>query len=156
MNIATFAAGCFWGVEASFKGVDGVTDTKVGYTGGQKDNPNYKEVCTGTTGHAEAVEVKFDPELVSFEQLLNIFFFSHDPTPLNRQGPDIGTQYRSSIFCHDQAQKDLAKAAIEKLNETGDYREPIATEVVEASKFWDAEDYHQNYFEKNGIKVCQN
>lgn len=156
MNIATFAAGCFWGVEAAFLKVDGVLETKVGYTGGSSENPTYKEVCTGETGHAEAVQIKYDPEKIEFEQLLNIFFFSHDPTQVNRQGPDIGTQYRSSIFFHDQSQKDVATKYVESLNQRDEFKSPIATEIVEVAKFWDAEEYHQRYFEKNGINVCQN
>ena len=156
MNIATFAAGCFWGVEAAFLKVDGVLETKVGYTGGSSENPTYKEVCTGETGHAEAVQIKYDPEKIEFEQLLNIFFFSHDPTQVNRQGPDIGTQYRSSIFFHDQSQKEVATKYVESLNQRDEFKSPIATEIVEVAKFWDAEEYHQRYFEKNGINVCQN
>jgi len=149
-GVATFAAGCFWGVESAFRKVDGVIDAQVGYTGGSVENPSYEQVCTGTTGHAEAIEVKFDPEKVSYEQLLAVFFSCHDPTQLNRQGPDIGTQYRSAAFFHNEAQQYAALSAIDALHLSGRLPRPIATEVVEATPFYRAEEYHQQYFEKRG------
>ncbi len=148
MEKATFAAGCFWGVEAVFRQVKGVTSTTVGYTGGSFENPTYEDVCTGKTGHAEAVEVEFDPTRVSYEELLTVFFENHDPTTLNRQGPDIGTQYRSAVFCHAPEQMAAAKAMNEKLEKSGHYKKPIVTEITPASKFYRAEEYHQQYFEK--------
>jgi peptide-methionine (S)-S-oxide reductase len=152
---ATFAAGCFWGVEASFREVEGVIDTAVGYTGGKKDHPTYEEVCSGTTGHTEAVQVKFDPSRVSYEKLLSVFWSIHDPTQVNRQGPDIGTNYRSAIFYHTPAQKAAAEASKEALKRSGKYgTRPIATEIVPASTFWRAEEYHQHYFEKHGFRGC--
>ena len=154
MAKATFAAGCFWGVEDTFRQVKGVLSTTVGYTGGTKKDPTYKDVCGGRTGHAEAVEVEFDPSQVSYEQLLSVFWQSHDPTTLNRQGPDTGTQYRSAIFYHDAAQQASAagsKALLEKMNA---FKRPIVTEVVAASDFYCAEDYHQQYLEKRGAKSC--
>jgi peptide-methionine (S)-S-oxide reductase len=154
MAKATFAAGCFWGVEDAFRHVKGVTSTTVGYTGGHTTNPSYKEVCTDRTGHAEAVEVEFDPRQVSYGELLALFFQSHDPTTLNRQGPDFGSQYRSAIFFHDaeqEAEAQKAKAALEK---AGTFKRPIVTQVVRAGEFYRAEDYHQQYFEKQGIRSC--
>ncbi|ADE36510.1 peptide-methionine (S)-S-oxide reductase MsrA [Methanohalophilus mahii] len=147
---ATFAAGCFWGVEAAFREVEGVISTQVGYTGGSMSNPSYKEVCTGRTGHAEAVEVTYDPQIVSYEQMLDIFWNIHDPTTPNRQGPDIGTQYRSAIFYHDIKQKEIALRSLHKLQESGKFN-TIVTEIKPASEFYPAEDYHQQYFEKKGI-----
>jgi peptide-methionine (S)-S-oxide reductase len=149
---ATFAAGCFWGVEAAFRDVDGVLETAVGYTGGAVADPSYKQVCRGGTGHAEAVDVWFDPGQVSYEQLLETFWRMHDPTTRNRQGWDVGSQYRSAIFCHDAEQQALAMSSRE--NAQGSLRKPIVTEIVSASAFYRAEDYHQRYFEKQGRAAC--
>ena len=154
MAKATFAAGCFWGVEDTFRQVKGVLSTTVGYTGGTAKNPSYKEVCTGRTGHAEAVEVEFDPAQVSYDQLLSVFWKSHDPTTMNRQGPDVGTQYRSAIFFHDAAQEAAARASKAALEKSGTFKKPIVTEIKPASDFYRAEDYHQQYFEKQGIRAC--
>lgn len=154
MAKATFAAGCFWGVEDAFRQVKGVTDTKVGYTGGHTTNPTYKEVCTDTTGHAEAVEVDFDPAKVSYNELLAVFFQSHDPTQLNRQGPDFGKQYRSAIFFHDAAQEGAAREAKAALEKAGIFKKPIVTQIAAATEFYPAEEYHQKYFEKQGIRAC--
>ncbi len=148
---AAFAAGCFWGVEARFLELPGVIDAVSGYEGGTKDNPTYRDVCTGRTGHAEAVEVTFDPLRISFEQLLDEFWALHDPTTVDRQGPDVGSQYRSAIFFHSPDQRAVAEASIRRLEASGTYRRPIATQVVPAQTFYRAEDYHQRYFEKNGI-----
>ena len=147
---ATFAAGCFWHVEEIFSKTDGVTSTAVGYTGGNKDNPTYEDVCSDSTGHAEAVEVDFDPELVSYQELLKIFFENHNPTTINRQGPDIGTQYRSGIFFHDEEQERIALDNIHKLNPLAKekFGSEIVTKVLPASKFFRAEEYHQKYFQK--------
>jgi len=152
MEKATFAAGCFWGVEASFRQVRGVRDAQVGYTGGHKENPTYKEVCYTDTGHAEAVEVTFDPEVVSYEDLLDLFWRIHDPTQLNRQGPDVGTQYRSAIFFHDSRQEAAARASKAGLQKSGRLPRPVVTEITPASAFWRAEEYHQQYFEKMGVR----
>jgi len=153
---ATFAAGCFWGVEAAFREVKGVISTQVGYTGGQTTNPTYEEVSSGKTGHAEAVEVIFDADTVSYQELLNLFWSIHDPTQLNRQGPDYGTNYRSAIFYHSDAQKTLAEGSRKKLAESGRYgRRPIATEIVPATPFYPAEEYHQQFYEKQGKKSCR-
>ncbi len=154
MAKATFAAGCFWGVEDAFRQVKGVKSTTVGYTGGTAKNPSYKEVCTGRTGHAEAVEVEFDPAQVSYLELLATFWKSHDPTTMNRQGPDVGTQYRSGIFFHDAEQEKEARDSKAVLEKTGVFKRPIVTEITPASEFYRAEDYHQQYFEKQGIKAC--
>ena len=151
---ATFAAGCFWGVEAAFWNVAGVLSTTVGYTGGTAANPSYEQVCTGRTGHAEAVEVVYDPERVGYEDLLETFWAGHDPTTLNRQGPDVGTQYRSAIFVHDDAQKKAALESRQKLEESGQFRRPIVTEITPATEFFRAEEYHQKYFDKHGIASC--
>jgi peptide-methionine (S)-S-oxide reductase len=148
---ATFAAGCFWAVEAAFRKVPGVASTQVGYTGGQTENPTYKEVCTDKTGHAEAVEVTYDPARVSYKQLLKVFWRIHDPTTPNRQGPDVGSQYRSAIFCHNKEQEALAKASKQKLEESGRFNRPIVTEIVSASNFYRAEEYHQRYLEKHTL-----
>jgi peptide-methionine (S)-S-oxide reductase len=148
MQKATFAAGCFWGVEAAFRKVDGVVDATVGYTGGETLNPSYEDVCRGRTGHAEAVEVQFDPARVSYDELLDIFWTLHDPTTMNRQGPDVGTQYRSAIFFHDAEQEAAATASKARLEQAGTFRRPIVTEIVPAGAFYRAEDYHQQYFEK--------
>lgn len=154
MAKATFAAGCFWGVEDAFRQVKGVSSTTVGYTGGQTKSPTYKQVCTDTTGHAEAVEVEFDPKQVSYRELLALFFQSHDPTTLNRQGPDHGTQYRSAIFYHDAEQETEAREAKAALEKAGIFKRPIVTQIVPAPNFYRAEDYHQQYFEKQGIRSC--
>lgn len=148
---ATFGAGCFWHVEAVFRRVPGVLETAVGYMGGSVPNPTYEQVCTGETGHAEVVQVEYDPEQVSYEELLEVFWSCHDPTQLHRQGPDVGTQYRSVIFYHTDEQRRLAEASRRKLEESGRYDRPIVTEIVPASPFYRAEEYHQRYFEKHGI-----
>jgi peptide-methionine (S)-S-oxide reductase len=154
MAKATFAAGCFWGVEDAFRQMKGVTSTTVGYTGGTKVAPTYKEVCGGNTGHAEAVEVEYNPSNVSYAELLALFFQSHDPTTLNRQGPDFGTQYRSAIFFHDSEQEAAAREAKAALEKAGVFKRPIVTQILPASEFYRAEDYHQQYFEKQGIRSC--
>lgn len=151
---ATFAAGCFWGVEAAFRQVKGVKATTVGYTGGHTKNPTYKEVCTGQTGHAEAVLVEFDPVNVGYDQLLDVFWASHDPTTPNRQGPDIGTQYRSVIFFHDSEQEAAARASKARLDKSGKLQRPIVTQIVPAPEFYRAEEYHQQYLEKRGLASC--
>lgn len=156
MKKATFAAGCFWGVEATFRALPGVTSTRVGYTGGLTQEPTYKQVCTGTTGHAEAVEVTYDPAQVSYDDLLKVFWENHDPTTLNRQGPDFGTQYRSAIFYHTPRQKAEAGAVIARLDAAKLWSGPIVTEVAPASAFYQAEGYHQEYFERNSSQpYCQ-
>jgi peptide-methionine (S)-S-oxide reductase len=152
MAKATFAAGCFWGVEEAFRNAKGVTSTTVGYTGGTKDDPSYKDVCSGTTGHAEAVDVDYDPNQISYRELLALFFQSHDPTQLNRQGPDYGTQYRSAIFYHDPEQQAEALEAKAALDKAGVFKRPIVTQVAPAADFHRAEEYHQQYFEKRGVK----
>ena len=154
MEKATFAAGCFWGVEATFRQLPGVISTRVGYTGGHTDNPTYKEVCTDRTGHAEAVEVEFDPAKIPYTDLLNVFWENHDPTQVNRQGPDWGTQYRSAIFFHSPQQQSQAVASKEALDKAHRYPKPIATLIVPAEKFHEAEDYHQQYLEKRGLASC--
>lgn len=151
---ASFAAGCFWGVEARFRDIPGVLDAPVGYMGGTRPNPTYREVCTGTTGHAETVQVEYDDTVVSYDALLDAFFGMHNPTTLNRQGPDRGTQYRSAIFWHDDAQRQAAEARIHELDASGRWPDPIVTELAPASEFWRAEDYHQRYFEKHGGAHC--
>ena len=155
MEKATFAAGCFWGVEAEFRQVKGVVSTAVGYEGGTFLNPTYRDVCTDKTGHAEVVEVEYDPSRVSYEDLLKVFWTNHDPTTRNRQGPDIGTQYRSVIFYHTQEQQAAALVSKEKLQDSGAYRRPIVTEIVPASTFYRAEEYHQQYLEKRGLATCR-
>jgi peptide-methionine (S)-S-oxide reductase len=152
---ATFAAGCFWGVEVEFRNVPGVVDAAVGYTGGKVANPTYENVCSDETGHAEAVEVEFDPARVTYERLLDVFWENHDPTTLNRQGPDVGTQYRSAIFFHSPGQKAAAEASRAKRGESGRYKRPIVTEIVPAETFWRAEEYHQRYLEKRGLASCK-
>ncbi len=152
---ATFAAGCFWGVEAAFRAMEGVTSTAVGYAGGSTDKPTYHDVCSGKTGHAEVVQVEFDPSKVSYEQLLNAFWQNHDPTTLNRQGPDIGTQYRSAVFFHTPEQQATAMASKEKLQAGGRIKRPIVTEIKPATNFYLAEDYHQQYLEKRGLASCK-
>jgi len=154
MAKATFAAGCFWGGEDAFRHIKGVKSTTVGYTGGTLKNPTYEDVCTGRTGHAEGVEIDYDPAQVTYEQLLGIFWESHDPTTLNRQGPDIGTQYRSEIFYHDAAQEQSARGSKALLEKSGVFKRPIVTEIAPASEFFRAEEYHQQYFEKRGMKSC--
>lgn len=154
MAKATFAAGCFWGVEDTFRQVRGVTSATVGYSGGTTKDPSYKEVCTGRTGHAEAVEIEFDPKDVSYPELLAVFFQNHNPTTLNRQGPDFGTQYRSAIFFHDADQEARAREAVAALEASHVFKSPIVTQIVPASDFYRAEEYHQRYFEKQGIRAC--
>jgi peptide-methionine (S)-S-oxide reductase len=154
MQKATFGAGCFWGVEAAFRKISGVLSTSAGYMGGTRENPTYKDVCTDKTGHAEVVEVIFDPLLVSYDQLLTQFWEIHDPTTVNRQGPDIGTQYRSVIFCHNAEQESAARASKEYLQKTGRYKRNIVTEITTASTFYRAEEYHQQYLEKQGV-ICR-
>jgi peptide-methionine (S)-S-oxide reductase len=154
MEKAIFAAGCFWGVEEEFRNTPGVVATTVGYTGGNVANPTYERVCGGNTGHAEAVEVEFDPEKVSFEQLLDIFWSAHDPTTVNRQGPDVGEQYRSAIFCLNSQQEEAARASKDKLQKSGKFAKPIATQIVAATQFYRGEDYHQQYLAKRGVKAC--
>ena len=149
---ATFAAGCFWGVEAAFRQVPGVINAVSGYTGGHLDNPSYRQVCNHSTGHAEAVEVTFDPQRVSYDELLNVFWQIHDPTQLNRQGPDVGDQYRSAVFTHSPEQQSAAIASRDR--EQSRHKRPIVTQIVPAPKFWAAEEYHQRYFEKNGGVAC--
>ena len=150
MARATFGAGCFWGVEAAFRRLDGVNEVFCGYAGGDTEDPTYEEVCTGRTGHAEVVEVDYDSEKVSYDDLLNTFWGVHDPTTLNRQGPDVGTQYRSAIYFHTTEQQEGARASLLLQSESGRYRDPIVTEITPASAFYKAEEYHQRYFEKQG------
>lgn len=155
MAKATFGAGCFWGVEAAFRQVEGVVDTAVGYMGGTVEHPTYQQVCTNTTGHVEVVQVEYDPARVSYEALLDVFWACHDPTQVNRQGPDIGTQYRSVIFVHDEEQAAAAEASRERLDASGSYARPIATRIEPASTFWRAEEYHQRYLERRGLASCR-
>ncbi|HEY3926923.1 MAG TPA: peptide-methionine (S)-S-oxide reductase MsrA [Candidatus Koribacter sp.] len=154
MEKATFAAGCFWGVEETFRTTPGVIDTRVGYTGGHTQNPTYHDVCSDGTGHAEAVEVTYDSAKVSYETLLNIFWENHNPTQVNRQGPDVGSQYRSAIFFHSPKQEATAKKSKEELGKSGKFSRPIATEIVKAVEFYPAEDYHQKYLLKQGRTHC--
>ncbi|MDD5432087.1 MAG: bifunctional methionine sulfoxide reductase B/A protein [Candidatus Omnitrophica bacterium] len=155
-ELATFAAGCFWGVEASFRGVNGVKEVISGYTGGKLRNPTYEDVCTNKTGHAESVQIEYNPKVVSYEDLLNVFWSIHDPTTLNKQGPDIGSQYRSVIFYHTPEQEKLAKEAKKKLEESKKFKGRIVTEIIPAGDFFKAEEYHQRYYEKHGLKpACQ-
>jgi peptide-methionine (S)-S-oxide reductase len=151
---ATFGAGCFWGVEAAYRQIPGVLSTAVGYLGGTLENPSYHDVCTGRTGHAEVVQVDYDPSRITYDDLLTVFWENHDPTTLNRQGPDIGTQYRSAIFYHDDEQKDAAIKSKEERERSGRYRKPIVTEITPATEFYMAEDYHQQYLEKRGLSSC--
>lgn len=151
---ATFGAGCFWGVEAAFRPLHGIVSTSAGYTGGRLKNPTYENICSGTTGHAEAVQIKFDPSEISYERLLDIFWQAHDPTQLNRQGPDVGTQYRSVIFFHSPLQEAAAKASKEALQASKKYKRPIVTQIVPAATFYRAEAYHQRYLEKHGLSHC--
>jgi len=149
MQIATFGAGCFWGVEDAFRQIDGVIKTEVGYSGGMKDNPSYEDVCSGVTGHAEVVRIEYDPEKVNYTDLLNVFWKIHDPTQYNRQGPDVGTQYRSVIFTHSPEQEQAALQSKKELQESSKYTNDIVTSIEPAQPFWRAEDYHQQYNEKN-------
>jgi peptide-methionine (S)-S-oxide reductase len=154
METATFGAGCFWGVELTFSQIDGVTATSVGYCGGATPNPTYEMVCTGRSGHAEVVQVQFDATQVTYETLLDVFWNLHDPTTLNRQGPDIGTQYRSVIYFHDAGQETSAQASKEKIQRSGRFSGDIVTEIVSAPQYYRAEEYHQKYLEKRGMKNC--
>lgn len=151
---ATFAAGCFWGVEHTFRQTDGVVSTTVGYTGGSTEQPSYEQVCAKGTGHAEAVEVVYDPKVTSYEKLLAVFWDAHNPTTRNRQGLDVGSQYRSAIFYQNEEQKAAAEASRKKLDESGKYKRPIVTEITAGGAFWPAEDYHQQYYEKTGRAGC--
>ena len=151
---ATFAAGCFWHVEAAFRNLEGVINATVGYTGGNFENPTYEEVCSDKTGHAEVVQIEYDPSKVRYKKLLDVFWKIHDPTQLNRQGPDIGAQYRSAIFYHNEKQKNAAVASKEKLEKSGKYNKPIVTEIKLASTFYKAEEYHQRYLDKKGLTTC--
>jgi len=152
-RVATFAAGCFWGVEARFRALPGVIDAEVGYSGGHVDDPGYRQVCSGDTGHAEAVRLAFDPERIGYGELLEAFWAMHDPTQVNRQGPDFGSQYRSAVFVHDDKQRAEAEASRRALDDSGRFQAPIATQIDEAGPFWRAEEYHQRYLEKSG-RVC--
>jgi peptide-methionine (S)-S-oxide reductase len=154
MSHATFGAGCFWGVEAAFRQIRGVRDAAVGYSGGHLPNPSYEDVCTDRTGHAEVVRVEYDPAVVSYEQLLETFWMSHDPTQLNRQGPDVGTQYRSVIFYHNDEQEQEAEASKARFESLGRYRRPIVTQIVPEQPFYRAEEYHQQYLKKHGAESC--
>ena len=154
MEKATFGAGCFWGVETTFRRVKGVIDAAVGYAGGTLENPTYRDVCTKQTGHAEVVEVTYDPDEVSYDELLDVFWNNHNPTTLNRQGPDVGSQYRSAIFFHTPDQETVAQASLERLDRSDRFRTPIVTEVTPASTFYRAEEYHQQYLEKRGLAHC--
>ena len=151
---AVFAAGCFWGVESTFQQMEGVKTTTVGYIGGKVKNPSYELVCTGLTGHAEAVEVEYNPQVVSFETLLDTFFQLHDPTTMNRQGPDVGTQYRSAAYFSNNVEKKIIENKIDALNESGKFSSKVVTEIEAISEFYDAEDYHQDYYKKRGIDGC--
>ena len=154
MAVATFGAGCFWGVELTFQKTKGVTSTSVGYSGGTTHNPTYEEVCTGRSGHAEVVQVEFDPSIVSYEELLDVLWGCHDPTTLNRQGPDRGTQYRSAIYYHSPEQEASAMASKAKADKSGQFSSPIVTEITSASEYYMAEDYHQKYLKKRGMGSC--
>ena len=155
MATATFAAGCFWGVEQRFAALPGVTGTEVGYTGGTTPQPSYEQVCSHTTGHAEAVRLEYDPQRISYEELLAAFFGMHDPTQLNRQGPDVGDQYRSAVFFHTSEQEKAARSAVEQLTESGVFKRPIVTQIAAAPEWWRAEEYHQKYFEKHAHFSCR-
>ncbi|HEV7503457.1 MAG TPA: peptide-methionine (S)-S-oxide reductase MsrA [Thermoanaerobaculia bacterium] len=154
MANAMFGAGCFWGVEAAFRRLKGVKSTAVGYAGGNLKNPTYHDVCTGTTGHAEVVQVEYDPAVTAYDDLLTVFWENHDPTTLNRQGPDVGTQYRSAIFFESPEQEAAAIASKERLEKSGRFKRPIVTRIEPATEFWKAEDYHQQYLEKRGLATC--
>jgi len=149
METATLATGCFWCSEAVFRRLEGVKSVLPGYTGGRVDNPSYDDVCTGRTGHAEAAKIEFDPDVISFEKLLDVFWHTHDPTTLNRQGNDVGTQYRSAIFYHNEKQKEIAEKSKKEIGSSGVYRDPIVTEITPFKRFFVAEDYHKNYYEQN-------
>ena len=153
-QLATFGAGCFWGVEVAFRNVPGVKDAQVGYLGGTLANPTYRDVCTGRTGHAEVVQVEYDPTQVTYDRLLDVFWENHDPTTVNRQGPDVGTQYRSAIFYHSPEQKRAAEESKSRLEASGRLRRAVVTEITAASTFYPAEDYHQRYLEKRGLASC--
>ncbi len=155
IGIATFGAGCFWGVEEEFRSVKGVISTRVGYTGGTFENPKYEDVCSGKTWHVEVVLVEYDPSKVSYEELLEVFWKIHDPTTPNRQGPDVGTQYRSVIFYHNATQEASARRSKEKLEKSGIYKKPVVTEISPASRFYQAEEYHQRYLEKHNLSRCR-
>ena len=150
-QLATFGAGCFWGVQQMYDQIPGVINTWVGYMGGDQEEPTYEQVCSDKTGHAEVVHIEYDPSIVSYERLLELFWMNHDPTTLNRQGPDFGTQYRSVIFYHTEEQKEQAQASLEELDNSGKYDDPIVTQIFPAGKFYEAEEYHQKYFDKKGI-----
>lgn len=152
---ATFGAGCFWGIEAAFRQLPGVLATAVGYMGGEVDEPSYRQVCTGRTGHAEVVQVSFDPARLSYDDVLAVFWDNHDPTTRDRQGPDVGPQYRSAVFFHDDDQEAAARRSIEALEASGRFRRSVVTEVTPAATFWPAEDYHQQYLEKRGLSTCR-
>jgi len=154
MEKATFGAGCFWGVEEAFRNLEGVQETAVGYAGGTMENPSYQNVCTDRTGHAEVVQVEFDPEKISYRQLLDVFWANHDPTTRNRQGPDVGTQYRSVVFYHSPEQKAETEAAKDALEKSGRFSRPIVTQIEPAPEFYRAEEYHQRYLEKRGMSHC--
>jgi peptide-methionine (S)-S-oxide reductase len=154
MQKATFGAGCFWGVEEAFRAIAGVSQTAVGYMGGALENPTYEDVCTDETGHAEVVEVEFDPQQVTYRQLLDVFWQNHDPTTLNRQGPDVGRQYRSVIFYQNNEQKQIAEASRTELEAKQAFKKPIVTEIAPAQTFYRAEDYHQQYLAKRGLSIC--
>lgn len=154
MAKATFGGGCFWGVEEVFRTLDGVLATRVGYMGGSKDNPSYEDVCTDKTGHAEVVEVEFDPAKIEFGTLVDVFFDNHNPTELNKQGPDVGTQYRSAIFYHDDEQKQVGEEKKQALIDSGRFKRPVVTTLEKADTFWEAEDYHQQYLAKRGMTSC--
>lgn len=154
IEIATFGAGCFWGVEAAFRRLPGVVDVAAGYSGGHTPNPTYKDVCSHTTGHAEVVQVTFDPQKISYDQLLDVFWQIHNPTQVNRQGPDVGTQYRSAIFVHSPEQQAIAEKSKAALAASGKFQRPIATEITTAGPFYRAEEYHQKYLEKHGAASC--
>ena len=153
-EVATFGAGCFWGVEAAFRRTPGVIDAAVGYSGGDLEKPTYKDVCTDETGHAEVVQVTFDPQKLSYSQLLDVFWKIHDPTQVNRQGPDFGKQYRTAIFFHSPEQEEIARKSKQALESSGKFRHPIATEISPVKTFWRAEEYHQRYLEKRGAESC--
>jgi peptide-methionine (S)-S-oxide reductase len=153
-EIMTVAGGCFWGVEAAFRQIPGVLKTTAGYTGGTAVDPSYEQVCTGTTGHAESVQVEFDPKKITYKELLGHFWQMHDPTQMNRQGPDVGTQYRSAIFYHNPEQQKAAEASKQALVDSGRFKQPIVNEIVAAGPFYDAEGYHQQYLEKRGMATC--
>ncbi|MSR67653.1 peptide-methionine (S)-S-oxide reductase [Candidatus Peribacteria bacterium] len=154
MNIATFGAGCFWGVEEAFRVLPGVLSTEVGYSGGTTENPGYEAVCTDLTGHAEVVQVTYDPAVISYEKLLDVFWKNHNPTTMNQQGPDFGSQYRSVIFLHSPEQRNIAEASKRALEQSGIWKRPIATQIEEAKTFYPAEDYHQQYLKKRGLGSC--